>query len=157
MTRLCRPLKIIYQRSRYASIRLSQSRQNSRRLQHPAIKRRGDEFEVANCDFKFGRGRSTRTPLSFYRTRRLNGRHCLRSSRAITMAIYVVRAFIKQRETVATNATILKRLAEVDKTCSNTTRLCGFSGSACNPCLHLHSIDPAKELDSTRAIAEGWR
>jgi hypothetical protein len=40
----------------------------------------------------------------------------LRSSRAAKMAIYVVRAFVKQRETIATNAAILKRLAEVDKT-----------------------------------------
>ena len=40
----------------------------------------------------------------------------LRSPRATKMAIYVVRAFIKQRETITTNTVILKRLAEVDKT-----------------------------------------
>jgi hypothetical protein len=40
----------------------------------------------------------------------------LRSSRATKMAIYVVRAFVMQRETIATNAAILRRLAEVDKT-----------------------------------------
>ena len=32
------------------------------------------------------------------------------------MSVYVVRAFIKQREVLTTNATILKRLAEIDKT-----------------------------------------
>ncbi|MDB6114680.1 MAG: hypothetical protein JWQ83_451 [Lacunisphaera sp.] len=32
------------------------------------------------------------------------------------MAIYVVRAFVKQREALAANAVILKRLAEIDKT-----------------------------------------
>jgi hypothetical protein len=40
----------------------------------------------------------------------------LRSVRATKMAIYVVRAFVKQREAIATNTAILKRLAEVDKT-----------------------------------------
>lgn len=40
----------------------------------------------------------------------------LRSSKAVEMSVYVVRAFIKQREVLATNATILKRLAEIDKT-----------------------------------------
>ena len=40
----------------------------------------------------------------------------LRSPRAIEMSVYVVRAFIKQREALAANATILRRLAEIDKT-----------------------------------------
>ena len=40
----------------------------------------------------------------------------LRSERASEMSVYVVRAFVKQREALATNAAILKRLAEIDKT-----------------------------------------
>lgn len=40
----------------------------------------------------------------------------LRSPKAVEMSVYVVRAFIAQRELLATNATILKRLAEIDKT-----------------------------------------
>lgn len=40
----------------------------------------------------------------------------LRSPRAVEMSVYVVRAFIAQRELLASNATILKRLAEIDKT-----------------------------------------
>ena len=40
----------------------------------------------------------------------------LRSDDAVHMSIYVVRAFIKQREQLAANQTILKRLAEIDKT-----------------------------------------
>lgn len=39
----------------------------------------------------------------------------LRSPRATEMAIYVVRAFVKQRESLASNAHILRRLAEIDK------------------------------------------
>jgi hypothetical protein len=40
----------------------------------------------------------------------------LRTDRAIAISIYVIRAFIKLREKIATNAAILKHLAEIDKT-----------------------------------------
>ena len=40
----------------------------------------------------------------------------LRSPKAVEMSVYVVRAFIKQRELLATNVTILKRPAEIDRT-----------------------------------------
>jgi len=40
----------------------------------------------------------------------------LRSPRAVEMSVYVVRAFIRMREELAANATILKRLAEIDRT-----------------------------------------
>jgi hypothetical protein len=36
----------------------------------------------------------------------------LRSPKAVEMSVYVVRAFIAQRELLVTNATILKRLAD---------------------------------------------
>ena len=35
---------------------------------------------------------------------------------AVTMSVYVVRAFAQTREQLATNAAILKRLAEIDRT-----------------------------------------
>ncbi len=40
----------------------------------------------------------------------------LRSERAIHMSVFVIRAFVQMREVLAENATILKRLAEIDKT-----------------------------------------
>ena len=40
----------------------------------------------------------------------------LRSDRAIAMSVYVIRAFVEQRERLAANAAILKRLAEIDRT-----------------------------------------
>jgi hypothetical protein len=45
----------------------------------------------------------------------LQAANILRSDRAIAMSVYVIRAFI-ERERLATNAAILKRLAEIDKT-----------------------------------------
>src|SRR5207237_2723673 len=46
----------------------------------------------------------------------LQAANILRSDRAIAMSIYVIRAFIEQREKLAANVAILKRLAEIDKT-----------------------------------------
>ena len=40
----------------------------------------------------------------------------LNSAQAVAMSVYIVRAFIQQREVLAANETILKRLAEIDKT-----------------------------------------
>ncbi len=40
----------------------------------------------------------------------------LNSPQAVTMSVYVVRAFAQMREQLATNAAILKRLAEIDRT-----------------------------------------
>lgn len=39
----------------------------------------------------------------------------LRSPRAVAMSVYVVRAFVRMREALLTNATILKRLAQIDR------------------------------------------
>ncbi len=40
----------------------------------------------------------------------------LSSPEAVTMSVYVVRAFIQMREQIAANDSVLKRLAEIDKT-----------------------------------------
>jgi len=40
----------------------------------------------------------------------------LRSDRAIRMSVFVIRAFVQMRETIAANATILKGVAEIDRT-----------------------------------------
>jgi hypothetical protein len=55
-------------------------------------------------------------PWAFTEHGALMAANVLRSPRATEMAIYVVRAFVKQREALASNAIILKRLAEIDKT-----------------------------------------
>lgn len=45
----------------------------------------------------------------------LQAANVLRSDRAVAMSVYVIRAFIEQREKLAANAAILRRLAEIDK------------------------------------------
>ena len=39
----------------------------------------------------------------------------LRSERAVQMSLYLIRAFVEMREALLANATILKRLAEIDR------------------------------------------
>jgi hypothetical protein len=55
-------------------------------------------------------------PWAFTEHGALQAANVLRSDRAIAMSVYVIRAFIELREKVATNAAILKRLAEIDRT-----------------------------------------
>jgi hypothetical protein len=40
----------------------------------------------------------------------------LNSPKAVSMSVFIVRAFIQQRELLAANSAILKRLAEMDRT-----------------------------------------
>src|SRR5205823_13358963 len=62
------------------------------------------------------RRRKTHRPWAFTEHGALQVANILRSKRAIAMSVYVIRAFIELREKVATNAAILKRLAEIDRT-----------------------------------------
>jgi hypothetical protein len=62
------------------------------------------------------RGGRRYTPWAFTEHGAVMAANVLRSPKAVEMSVYVVRAFIKQRELLTTNTTILKRLAEVDKT-----------------------------------------
>ena len=55
-------------------------------------------------------------PWAFTEHGALQAANILRSDRAIAMSVYVIRAFIELRGKVATNAAILKRLAEIDRT-----------------------------------------
>jgi hypothetical protein len=60
-------------------------------------------------------GRST-PPRFFTEHGALMAASVLNSDRAISMSVYVIRAFIEIREQIAANAAILKRLAEIDNT-----------------------------------------
>jgi len=61
------------------------------------------------------RSRLSNRPWAFTEHGAVMAANVLRSPKAVEMSVYVVRAFIVQRELLATNATILKRLAEIDE------------------------------------------
>jgi hypothetical protein len=55
-------------------------------------------------------------PYAFTEHGAIMAANVLSSPQAVAMSVYVVRAFIQQREVIAANGSILKRLAEIDKT-----------------------------------------
>jgi phage regulator Rha-like protein len=64
-----------------------------------------------------GRGQHRKyPPYAFTEHGALMVANILNSPRAVSMSVYVIRAFIRIREDLVANAAILKRLAEIDKT-----------------------------------------
>jgi ORF6N domain-containing protein len=61
-------------------------------------------------------GGRRRLPTVFTEHGALMAANIVRSERAVQMSIYVIRAFVRLREHVASNAAVLRRLAEIDKT-----------------------------------------
>ena len=55
-------------------------------------------------------------PVAFTEHGALMAANILNSPRAVTMSVYIIRAFVKMREDLVANAAILKRQAEIDKT-----------------------------------------
>ena len=55
-------------------------------------------------------------PYAFTEHGALMAANVLNSLQAVSMSVFIVRAFIQQREMLAANSAILKRLAEIDKT-----------------------------------------
>jgi hypothetical protein len=63
-----------------------------------------------------GRGRHRKyLPLAFTEHGAIMAATILRSPRAVQMSVYVVRAFVRMRDELMTNAVVLKRLAQIDK------------------------------------------
>lgn len=60
------------------------------------------------------RGKAYR-PWAFTEHGALQVANILNSANSVHMSVFVIRAFVKMREHLATNAAILKRLAEIDK------------------------------------------
>ena len=68
-----------------------------------------------NVISKPARGGRTRPPRVFTEHGALMAATLLNSDRAVAMSIYVIRAFVQMRQTVLSNQSIFKRLAEIDK------------------------------------------
>ncbi len=69
-----------------------------------------------DATLKTGRGRHRKyRPYAFTEHGALQAANILNSANAVHMSVFVIRAFVKMREHLATNAAILKRLAEIDK------------------------------------------
>ena len=101
----------------------------TRRL-NEQVKRNGDRFPkdflftltkkekeevVANCDHLARLKFSKTLPYAFTEHGAIMAATILSSPEAVTMSVYVVRAFVQMREQIAANREILKRLAEIDQ------------------------------------------
>jgi hypothetical protein len=62
------------------------------------------------------RGGRTKPPRAFTEHGALQAANVLKSKRAVAMSLFVIRAFVKMREQLLSDAAILRRLAEIDKT-----------------------------------------
>jgi hypothetical protein len=71
---------------------------------------------ITDCDHLQSLKFSKNLPYAFTGHGALMAANILNSPEAIKMSVFIVRAFVKQREAIATNQAILKRLAEIDKT-----------------------------------------
>lgn len=65
---------------------------------------------------KVVRGGRRTLPYAFTEHGALQAANVLKSDRAVALSVYVIRAFVQMREQITTHATILKRLAEMDRT-----------------------------------------
>ena len=96
-----------------------------------AVKRNADRFPedfmfrlssdekaevVTNCDHLSRLKFSKTLPYAFTEHGALMAANVLNSPDAVRMSVHVVRAFIKQRELIAGQAEILKKLAQIDAT-----------------------------------------
>ena len=80
-----------------------------------------DEESKANSSqfviLKKGRGQHRKfRPWAFTEHGALMAANILRSERAVQMSVFVVRAFVRQREQLSVNADVLRRLGEIDQT-----------------------------------------
>ncbi|HEY0946933.1 MAG TPA: ORF6N domain-containing protein [Opitutaceae bacterium] len=62
-----------------------------------------------------GHGGVRKLPWVFSEHGALMAANVLRSERAVQMSIYLIRAFVRMRDELMANVTILKRLAEIDR------------------------------------------
>ncbi len=74
----------------------------------------------------------------------------LNSPQAVSMSVYVVRAFVQMREQLAVNAAILRRLAEIDKTLLNHDQALKIIWQKLQPLLQLPPEVPKKRIGFNR-------
>lgn len=74
------------------------------------------EKVITNCDHLAHLRFSKSMPMAFTEHGAIMAATVLNSPQAVTMSVYVVRAFVRMREQLLSNAAILRRLAEIDKT-----------------------------------------
>jgi hypothetical protein len=102
-----------------------------------------------------GHGGARKRPWAFTEHGAVMAANVLRSPKAVQMSVYVVRAFIMQREALTANATILRRLAEIDKTLLEHDVVLQRLWAKLRPLLQPPPEPPAK--DGAHCAKMAWR
>jgi hypothetical protein len=76
---------------------------------------REEILSISQTVTSLGRLKFSKSVQVFTEHGALQAANVLNSPQAVQMSLYVIRAFVKMREELTTNTTILKRLAEIDK------------------------------------------
>ena len=77
---------------------------------------KGDRSQIATGSTSAKHRDKRARPYAFTEHGALMAANVLRSAAAVKMSVFIVRAFVRQRELLAGNEAILRRLAEIDKT-----------------------------------------
>ena len=110
-------------------------------------------FKLQNTDATARAHGGRRTPPhAFTEHGALMLANILRSPRAVQMSIYVVRAFIRMREEIAVNLTILRRLSEIDKKLLEHDTALREIVEALSPLLNARAIEEAEAAKPKRLI-----
>lgn len=104
-----------------------------------------DDVNAERAEEKRGRHRKY-LPWVFTEHGAVMAANILRSPKAVQMSVYVVRAFIAQREALAANQSVLRRLAEIDKTLLEHDAALRTLWSRLKPLLVSPPEKPAKEM-----------
>ncbi len=97
------------------SFKLTKEEWESLRCQNGTPSERTN-LKSQNVTSKRAHGGRRYPPRAFTEHGALMASTILRSEEATGMSVFIIRAFVRMREELATNAQILKRLAEIDKT-----------------------------------------
>ncbi len=81
----------------------------------PSLSTPLNSLMLQNATSKKGRGGTRKLPLAFTEHGALMAANVLKSSRAITMSVYVVRAFVRLCDTLSLHKTLAHKLEELER------------------------------------------
>jgi len=74
-----------------------------------------DRLMLQNATSKKGRGGRRKIPLAYTEHGAIMAANVLNSKRAVQMSVFIVRAFIKMRQTMSANKVFFEKLSELEK------------------------------------------
>ena len=113
---------------------------------------KGDRSQIATGSTSAKHRDKRARPYAFTEHGALMAANVLRSAAAVKMSVFIVRAFVRQRELLAGNEAILSALPKSTKRSSSTTAACAiFTRSFCRSC----SRRPRRSVNWVSMFANG--